>query len=94
MIMGGVISLVRCCVRGGLRITLSYKLDVIKILLKEFGMCGLLPIEFYNVDKIPIFINTKQVILIAFWCLILSFLGIIYPCLKALKIDVNSELRR
>lgn len=94
MIIGGVISLVSVVLGVGLGLLLSYKLDVIKNFIERIWHVRLLPIEFYNVDKIPIFINTKQVILIAFWCLILSFLGIIYPCLKALKIDVNSELRR
>ena len=74
MIIGGVISLVSVVLGWSLGLLLSYKLDVIKNFIeKEFGMCDYCRLNFTMLIKFRFLLIQNKLILIAFWCLILSF---------------------
>ena len=71
----------------------SLSLDSIRMFIEKFFGVDLFPADFYQMTKIPVYLDVWQILVVSFWCLLLIMLVLLYPIKKSMKIDPDYELR-
>lgn len=91
--IGLLISSVSITLGVILGVSVALTLDYIRLFFEKLLGVDLFPAEFYQMTKIPVYLDFWQIIMVAFWCLALIMLVLLYPIQRSMKVDPDYELR-